>query len=88
MAAGIKVFNPDGSLQFDAGSRIFRTLAINDVTAAGSVTIAGATSQGTIVAAAVPVDDDDAVATPIVNVSGNTVSWTAGTRSTINIMAY
>lgn len=87
--AGIWLYNEDGSLQFDIGSRLFRSLTISDVTAAGSVTIPGASAQGTLVAAVVPstVEVDDA-GPPRASVSGDTVSWTSGTRSNINMMVY
>lgn len=89
MPQGIEVYNADGSLQFDIGSRLFRTLSFQTTTgAAGSVTISGATSQGTIRAGAVLTDASDEAVPPAVSVSGNTVSWGAGGASKINIMVY
>lgn len=86
--AGIWLYNEDGSLQFDIGSRLFRSLTISDVTAAGSVTIPGASIQGTLSAAVVAIDEADDAGPPVATVSGNTVSWTSGARSNINLMAY
>lgn len=88
MGVGIEVYNPDGSLQFDIGSRLFRTLNVTNTSTAGSITISGATAQGTVVAAVVPVTEADGGGPPVVTVSGNTVSWTSGVRSNINIMVY
>jgi hypothetical protein len=88
MADGIKVYNEDGSLQFDTTSRLFRTLTISDTSTAGSVTIPGASSQGTVLASVTPINDSDTAGPPNATVSGDTVSWTSGVRSNINIMVF
>lgn len=88
MGVGIEVYNADGSLQFDIGSRLFRVLSFQTVAGtSGSVTIPGATAQGTIVPMGMVTASTDGVA-PAMSVSGNTVSWGAGQASRINVMVY
>lgn len=94
MASGIQVFNADGTLQFDSNDRLLRSLTVvasglDD----GSVTVSGATSQGTVVAT--NLNNPENQVTPKVAVSGNTVSWTfegapsdARAASDIAILAY
>lgn len=87
MGVGIEVYNADGSLQFDLGSRLFRTLTVQTAAgSAGSVTITGASSQGTIRVESVLTDTGDDARPPAVSVSGDTVSWGAGGASRFNIM--
>ena len=89
MPAGIQVFNADGSLQFDISSRLFRTLTLQTTAgSAGSVTIAGASSRGTIAVAAMVTDASDEALQPSISVSGDTVAWGAGGASKLNIMVY
>lgn len=89
MPAGIEVYNADGTLQFDITNRLFRTLSFQTGTgSAGSVTIPGASTQGTIRVAATLTDAGDDAAPPPVTISGNTVSWGAGAASKFNIMVY
>jgi hypothetical protein len=74
MGHGIQVFNPDGSLQFDAGNRLPRIVAVtNTGTTSGSVSVP-AISQGTPIAIAAPAVSDGG-ASPAVSISGSTVSW-------------
>lgn len=87
MPAGFEVYNADGSLQFSLDNRLLRTLTVQTASGgAGSVTVAA--GQGSLTAAVAPVANVEDAAVPSVSVSGNTVSWTAGTSSRINIMAY
>lgn len=89
MAAGIEVYNADGTLQFDITNRLFRTLSFQTSTgSAGSVTIPGASTAGAIRVAATLTDGADDAAPPSVSVSGNTISWGAGGASKFNIMVY
>lgn len=73
MAAGIQIFNPDGSLQFDGGNRLYRLLTVADATGNGSVNVP-ALSEGTPMVS-VAVTDQNKVA-PEVSVTGTQVSWT------------
>lgn len=87
MAAGIKVYNADGSLQFDTTNRLFRLLTIADIgsTNSGSTTVA---TQGTVNVVAQPGDNAGA-GEPTVSVSGGTVSWNyngAATRRPYNLV--
>lgn len=87
MAAGFQVFNADGSLQFDLGTRLFRTLTVETTAgSAGSVTIPGASSQGTIRAVGMLTDAGDDAPPPSISISGDTVSWGAGGASRIQMM--
>lgn len=89
MAQGLEVYNADGSLQFDIGNRLFRSLTIQTTAGtAGSVTITGASTQGTITVTAVMTDSSDDAIGLAPSVSGDTVSWGAGAASRLNIMAY
>lgn len=89
MAAGIEVYNPDGSLQFGIGNRLFRTLSsqISD-SAAGSMTVPGASSQGTVVGVATLLDSSDDATPRRVSRSGDTINWNAGSRSKIDMLVY
>lgn len=88
MATGIKIYNPDGSLQFDCTNRLFRTLVVQETGgAAGSATVQGANGQGSVVAAATLVSESDD-GLPAVSVAGNTVSWGNGPNARINIMVF
>jgi hypothetical protein len=87
MAAGFEVYNADGSVQFNLGNRLFRTLTVQTTAgSAGSVTIPGASSQGTIRAVGVLTDAGDDAVPPALSVSGDTVSWGAGGASRIQMM--
>lgn len=89
MGVGIEVYNADGSLQFDLGSRLFRSLTVQTSGgAAGSVTIPGASSQGTIRAVGVLTGTADDDRPPAISVSGDTVSWGVGGASRFNIMVF
>lgn len=74
MAAGIQVFNPDGSLQFDVGSRTARILTVAMVggQVSGSVTNSGLSNGDALVGV---INSDEDKVTPIITRSGNTVSW-------------
>lgn len=92
MAYGIRVFNPDGSLQFDTSNRLFRTLLTTSIgTTNGSVLVLGASQQGTVSVAL----SGEAPVKPKVTVSGNAVSWNYGSSpanlrgpATLTVMAY
>jgi len=76
MGVGLEVYNANGTLQFDIGSRTFRVLTVQMVGSAdGSVTVPEL-SSGTPIVGIVP--SDDAKKTPTVSRSGNTVSWNYG----------
>jgi len=81
MAAGFKVFNADGSLQFDVTNRLFRLLTVEDVgsTNSGSVNV---NSQGTIGVVAVPKDASESSTPPTITVVGGQVSWNYGGAAT------
>lgn len=87
MPSGIEVYNADGTLQFDAGIRLLRTLSVQTAGTYGSVTIPGASSQGTVVASVVLQNESDD-APPMATVSGDTVSWGLGPSSIVNVMVY
>lgn len=87
MPAGLRVWNADGTLQFDTGTRLYRHMTVSLLqTVNGSVVVPN-TGGGTIVALAIPTG---AVGTPPgVTVSGNTVTWDyggAGTRRSVDIV--
>ena len=87
MPVGFQVFNADGSLQFDTTNRLYRVIDQSDISAsAGSKTIAGLSSQGTVVPIFSSDGEDDKPRA--VSVSGNTVSWTAGTAGKLTIAVY
>lgn len=89
MPQGIEIYNADGSLQFDITNRLFRTLSVQTTAgAAGSVTITGASAQGTISVAATATDTGDDAIDLAPTVSGDTISWGAGSASRLNIMVY
>ena len=92
MAAGLQVFNANGTLQFDTTNRLFRTLAsVQSGVANGSVAIPS-NPGGTVVAVVSPNSTDGKA--PNITVSGSSVSWNfatgAGARSnsTISVVAY
>lgn len=91
MGHGIRVFNADGTLQFDASSRLFRTLAVVDTgTSGGFVDVP--TNQGAIA----PVFVETGVgAQPEVSVAGGRVTWDWGSipledrlNARLNVEAY
>lgn len=87
MAVGFQVFNANGSLQFDTTNRLYRVIDQSTISgAAGSKTISGLSSQGTVVPVFTSDDEDDQPRS--VSVSGNTVSWTAGTAGKLTIAVY
>lgn len=73
MAAGLRVFNPDGSLQFDSSNRLYRVLTLNDIGGAntGSQVVTGV--KGTLGVVMQP--QNDTGEPPTVTVSGSVVSW-------------
>lgn len=91
MAQGLRVWNADGTLQFDSGNRLLRTLTSIDVSNDGNYTMPDLPVTGVVVGvdSAAPADAQ----IPTVSVSGKTISWTyngASKRaaSKLNIMAY
>lgn len=81
MSVGIRVYNADGSLQFDSTSRLFLILDEFDTgTSSGSRTFTSPPG-GTVLTSQVDGGVDGVSTPPIVSVSGNTVSWTAGSAS-------
>ena len=86
MAIGIKVFNADGTLQFDITTRLLRVLLSDFGTTSGS----GSTTvpnQGQVVAAMDA--NDGAVGDPNeITVSGGSVSWTAGRPQVGSILVF
>lgn len=77
MAIGLKIYNADGSLQFDMGNRLFRLLTVQDIgsTNSGSVTV---NPQGTLDVIALPKNASTTSGEPTVTISGGTVSWNYG----------
>ena len=75
MAAGLQIFNPDGSLQFDSTDRLFRLLTTAVAFDNGSVSAPGLT-EGTPVVQVVVTDATRRA--PAVTVSGTTVTWDYG----------
>lgn len=76
MASGLRTRNPDGSIQLDTTTRMYRVLTVelaggND----GSYTSAELATGDPIVG--VDGTEDDKIV-PSVSVSGNTVSWSYG----------
>ena len=72
MAAGLQVYNADGSLQFDLGSRLFRVLTVAMVSANGSVTDSRIATGDLVIGVN---GSDTERKPPVVSRSGNTVSW-------------
>ena len=75
MPAGIQIFNADGSLQFDIGSRAFRVVTVADVGAASSGTVSADLSQGTVIVGMIKADGKKA---PTVTTSPTGASWNYG----------
>jgi hypothetical protein len=75
MPAGLQVFNPDGSLQFDSSRRTYRVLTQMDLgaTNSGSTSIAGVTPGASVRAVATPTSQTGQA--PTIGVSGNSISW-------------
>ena len=74
MANGIKVFNADGSLQFDLTNRLFRTLKTANVgTTDGSTTFTKDPADTAIIARV----DTDGIP-PQLTVGSSSVSWAYG----------
>lgn len=74
MAAGLQVFNADGSLQFDGSTRITRLLGVIGVGGNGSFSHAGL-STGTPFAVFQSYGIGINSTMPAFNFSGNTFSW-------------
>jgi hypothetical protein len=91
MGVGIEVYNADGSLQFDIGTRVFRALVVDFTTggSAGSITVDN--SIGTIVPQ-VNVDGQEGTSNdgPVneITVNGGTVSWGSGSGQSGSILVY
>ena len=78
MAAGLQIFNADGSLQVDIDTRLMRTLTSATFatgTADGSAVISGV-EQGDVVAVANTSTADGV--TPTITKNANGVAWTFG----------
>lgn len=72
MGHGIQVFNPNGTLQFDADARLMRTLVlVTTGVTDGSVIVPG--GQGTVTVVMKPKVTNKA--TPSLSLSGNVVEW-------------
>lgn len=84
MPAGIRVWNADGSLQFDTTNRLFRALTLIDTAGANGSTSVSATA-GVIVQQQ---PTNTANVQPNVTRSGGTVSWTfpAGTKDNTRLV--
>lgn len=73
MATGLKVYNANGSLQFDLDARLLRVLArINTGTADGAAVVSGV-DQGTVVGVVASHVIDGTV--PVIQPTGTGVSW-------------
>lgn len=73
MTAGLQIFNADGSLQMDIGSRTLRLITALDVSTATGSTTQPNLSTGVALVGVIPVDYMKK--TPTITRSGNTVSW-------------
>jgi hypothetical protein len=85
MPAGLRVWNADGSLQFDSASRLFRVLTLVDT--GGSNGSTSVSPQGTVIPVVQPSNVNNVQ--PVVSVSGGTVSWTfsgSGTNDNASIV--
>lgn len=83
MAVGIKVWNDDGSLQFDSSARLSRTSAAQTTITAGStgsVTVPNA-SEGTIWYSLLS-SSGGSWYLPNLSVSGSTISWSPSPLNT------
>lgn len=89
-SAGIKVYNADGSLQFDSTARLFMTLDEFDTgKSAGSRTFVLPAGSNTVTTSQNDGGTEGTSTPPTVSVSGNTVSWTAGTASSrVRVVAF
>lgn len=92
MARGLQVFNADGSLQFDTGNRLFRTLtSVLTGTTGGSIPIPP-NAGGTVIPQVTPSSDSGQAAHA--TVSGGNITWgfTAPpanrTDGTLNVLVY
>lgn len=87
MASGMKVWNADGTLQFDATVRLLRVLSVDFSTtsSAGSVTLPA--NQGQVTVA---LDANDAGSGDVAEfaISGSTVSWSSGKPRVGNLMVF
>lgn len=86
MAIGIKVWNADGTPQFDITTRLLRVLQSDFSTTSGS----GATSvpnQGQVVAA-MDANNGASGDPGEITVSGGNVSWTAGRSQVGSILVF
>lgn len=73
MSYGIQVFNADGTLQFDAGNRLFRTLtSVQTGVTSGSVPIPP-NPGGDVVAIVTPQSNSGQAAKP--SIAGGSVTW-------------
>jgi hypothetical protein len=80
MPAGIRVWNANGTLQFDTTNRLFRMLTVQLVGSAnGSVSVS--TIAGGTVVAEMQATGESGKVPPTVTVSGKTVSWDYGSTA-------
>lgn len=85
MPAGIRIWNADGTLQFDTTNRLFRMLTLVDTNAVNGST--NLTYTGTLSVVVQPGNAENIQ--PDVSVSGSTVSWTysgTGTKDTSRLL--
>lgn len=75
MPAGIQIFNADGSLQFDIGSRAFRVVTVADIGAVQSGVVPVDLSVGTVVVATTIAPN---ARQPTLTTTSSGVSWNYG----------
>lgn len=75
MAAGIQVFNADGSLQFDMSGRIFRMIGRTETAPVdGWVNMPGA-ATGTLVVMKTPIQNSKVQTSITITQNGTIISW-------------
>lgn len=91
MGVGIEVYNADGSLQFDIGTRVFRALVMDFATGNSAGSISVDASTGTVVPMVNVEGQEDRGTSGTVNevtASGGTVSWGSGQGQSGSILVY
>ncbi len=89
MTSGVKVWNEDGSLQFDSSSRLFLTLDEFDTGTAGGSRTFSNPGLGIVTTSQNDGGTEGVSTPPTVTVSGNTVSWTTSSASSrVRVVMY